>query len=150
MKALHYGLNMGCKSQARMLGMFMPVEVTISKATTTGTRNSQFESYLACATTASSCRQAEAQPALTCLRKTAQNPPPAYCRWIGDVQFSRGRVCVVCRQTLQSQSSNPAVLSGEAGIPFDSNKNRSFSSSSYELLNLLLYKCLLSMHSVLA
>lgn len=130
--------------------MFIPAEVTISKATTAGTKNSPLERYSACATAVSSCRQAEVHSALTCLRKTAQKPPPAYCRQTGDVQFSLGRVCVVCSQTLQSQSSNPAVPSGEADIPFDSGKNKSFSFSSYELLNLLLYKCLLSMHSVLA
>lgn len=66
MKVLYYGLNIGSKSQARVLRMFRPAEVTMGKATTTGTRNSPFESYLAWATTASSCRQAEAQPALTC------------------------------------------------------------------------------------
>lgn len=149
LEVLHHRLNISCKSQARMLRMFMAPQATISKATTTGTKNSQFESYLACATTASSCRQAKAQPALTRLRKTAQNPPPAYCRWTGDVQFSLGRLCVVCGQTLQSQSSNLPVLSGEAGIPFGSDKNKSFSFSSYELPNLLLYKYLLSMHQVL-
>jgi len=114
LKVLHHGLNMGCKSQARMLKMFMPAEVTVSKATTTGTKNCQFESYLARATTVDTCRQAEAEPTLTCLRKTAQKPPPTYCRWIGDAQFSLVRVCVVGSQTLQSQSSNPAAVSGEA------------------------------------
>lgn len=146
--ALHHGLNMGCKSQARVLRMFMPDEVTISKITTTAPKIASLK--VIWHATVSSYRQVEAQPALICLRKTAQKNPPAYCKWMGDVQFSLGRVCVVCSQNLQSERSNPAELSGEAGVPLDSHKTKSFNFSRHELLDLLLYKCLLSIHLVLA
>lgn len=118
--------------------MFMPAEVTIGKATTAGTKNSPLERYSACATAVSSCRQAEVHSALTCLRKTAQNPPPAYCRQTGDVQFSLGRVCVVCSQTLQSQSSNPAVPPGKLVFLLIQAKTR---ASAFQVMSSLTFCC---------
>lgn len=114
----------------------MPDELGISKATTTAPKITSLK--VIWHATVSSCRQVEAQPALTCLRKTAQKYPPAYRKWMGDVQFSLERVCVVCRQTLQSQRLNPAAPSGETGIPFDSHKTKSFNFSRCERLEHLL------------
>lgn len=69
LKALHH--EFGCNSQAGVLRVFTPADVSISNATATGTKKSQAERYLACGATVSTFRQTETRPALTGFRKTA-------------------------------------------------------------------------------
>lgn len=124
LKALHH--QFGCNSQAGVLRVFTPADVSISNATATGTKKSQAERYLACGAIESTFSQTETRPALTGFRKTAHTHTPktkkhnktVYCGWIGDVTIQPGKVCIFCTQTPQNHSSNPAVLSEEAGVPF--------------------------------